>query len=198
MPGRTFAPLQLGGELFLLTYPLIEPPGRRGPVWTRLLIRLSALRGRLMAMSALRAPRPHARTSFMPLSRWRSCSSVSYTRMRVQPAFEPLPPWTSNSDEPAAAKIGCPTLQITHRLKPMLLRSTQKMAAETRGRSAAGASGGREVVCRLRRRHDSHLPCRGRRHGCGDLRRGVRCQQLHVLRGNCDAGLGRPDRRPHE
>src|ERR1039457_274942 len=56
----------------------------------------------------------------------------------------------------------------------------------------------REVVCRLRRRHHSHLPWHGRRRdGGGHLRGGVGSQQLHLLRGDRDARLGRLDRRPH-
>ena len=36
-----------------------------------------------------------------------------------------------------------------------------------------------------------------RRQAAADLRGGVGGQQLHLLRGDCDAGLGRLDRRPH-
>src|ERR1035438_5559579 len=51
------------------------------------------------------------------------------------------------------------------------------MASETRSRSATRASGGREVICRLRRGYHSHLPwCGRRRDDGGDLRRGMNCQ----------------------
>src|ERR1039457_2167586 len=72
------------------------------------------------------------------------------------------------------------------------------MASETRSRSATRASGGREVICRLRRGYHSHLPwCGRRRDDGGDLRRGIGSQQLQLLRGDWHAGFGRLDRRPH-
>src|ERR1022692_3399699 len=58
------------------------------------------------------------------------------------------------------------------------------MASETRSRSATRASGGREVICRLRRGYHSHLPwCGRRRDDGGDLRRGIGSQQLQLLAG---------------
>ena len=59
--------------------------------------------------------------------------------------------------DPATALGGVPREAPGRLPLQPLLRSVPAMAAQAGSRAAAGASGRREAVCRLRRRHDSHL-----------------------------------------
>ena len=73
----------------------------------------------------------------------------------------------------------------------MVLRSVSGVGWPSQADAAAGSSGWREAVRRLRRADGGGIRWGDRRRSaCGDLRRCPWCVQLHLRRGNLDAGTG--------
>ncbi len=76
------------------------------------------------------------------------------------------------------------------------LRALSTLARQARCRSAPGAQGGREAICRLGRRHYSDLRSSRRADPTGAfIRRGVGSKFVHLCRGYGGRAVGQLDRR---